>query len=68
MTYFLVALTTFGYTLNMREKLFLSYLVWLVTNSFWIYVNYSRGSYDMCLMFTIYLFMCLLGIYKTRKR
>lgn len=53
-----------GYLFNVSQHYELSYWIWLISNSLWLYYNYRIKEWEMFIMFIIYDGFCLYGLIK----
>jgi hypothetical protein len=53
-----------GYIFNVTQYYELSYIIWLISNSLWLYYNYKIKEWEMFIMFIIYDGFCLYGLIK----
>lgn len=66
LTSILTLLALIGVVLNIKKKV-LCFYIWLFTNASWAVVDFYKGIPMQGLLFTVYTFLAVYGIYEWRK-
>jgi nicotinamide riboside transporter PnuC len=66
-TWIVAILSLIGVVLNVRQDRRCFYL-WIVTNSAWTAVDFSRGLYAQAFMFLVYLGLAIWGLYSWKHK
>lgn len=67
LTSILTLLALIGVVLNIKKKI-LCFYIWLFTNASWAAVDFYKGIPMQGLLFTVYTFLAVYGIYEWRKK
>lgn len=67
LTWLLTILSLIGVVLNTHQDRRCFY-IWIVTNSCWAIVDFSKGIYAQATMFVLYLGLSVWGLYKWKHK
>lgn len=56
-----------GYVANIKDYKKISYILWTISNYYWLMYNFSIKEYQMAFMFSIYTAFCLWGLINTKR-
>ena len=62
----LTALSLVGVWLNIKKKVS-GFYIWLIGDIGWVYIDFKEGLTSQAVLFIVYSFLCIYGIYEWRQ-
>ena len=56
-----------GYIANIKDYKKISYVLWTISNYYWLFYNLSIKEYQIAFMFSVYAAFCLYGLINTKR-
>jgi nicotinamide riboside transporter PnuC len=66
-TWIVAIISLIGVVLNVRQDRRCFYL-WIVTNTAWMVIDYTRGLYAQAFMFLVYFCLAVWGLYSWKHK
>jgi len=66
MDWIVAILSIIGVILNIYKNKW-CFILWAITNFFWVVIDYQQGLYAQAFLFTVYFVLALWGLYRWKK-